>query len=252
MNLRRHRLWLMLCLSLAFTAMAESPGGKPVHIRLGAENSWPPYSDEQGLGISTNLVRAAFSRRGIEPSFYVQPYARVLHDLKAGKIDGGYNVTLQESTRHLYIFGREPLLVLKSYWYFQPGQHPDIKRLEDIPEGFRVGVIIDYEYGDAYEAVRSHFREIKVSQQAQLIRLLKQGRIDAALMFEQEAEYALNKLEIPIATLDKRFLSHRGGVYVAFSRKNPQARWLARELDKGLQALKESGEYAQLITVTPP
>lgn len=236
-------LFVWLCL---WPVAASSADSEPLTIRLGAENSWPPYSDAQGQGISTQLVKAAFALRGIKPNFYVQPYARVLHDIKNGKIDGGYNVTLQASTRELFVFGKTPLLTPASYWFFMPGKHPDIHSTRDIPAHFRVGTILDYEYGDEYEQLRHQFNETRVSQQAQLIRMLQQERLDAILMFEDEAKYSLLQMQLPADLLDKRIFNHRAGVYVAFSKQNPQAQWLADELDNGLQQLQDSGAYEQI------
>lgn len=244
-------IWLLLCW-LAMPSYAESPATEPtdnsIRIHLGAEDSWPPYSDAQGQGISTQLIKAAFAKTGLTPTFQVLPYARVLHDLASGKIDGGYNVTRQVTTDDKYIFGTVPLITVKAYWFFLPGTHSKIQSLADIPNKFRVGVIRDYEYGDEYEQQRYRFKETQVSQQSQLIRMLNQGRIDAALMFEQEAEFALRQMKIKSTVFDKRFLNHQGDVYVAFSHKSPKARWLAQQLDKGLLAIKETGEYDRILT----
>lgn len=241
--------WLLLCL-LAIQIRAESPAigstDASIRIHLGAENSWPPYSDENGQGISTQLIKAAYAKAGLTPSFQVLPYARVLHDLESGKIDGGYNVTLQSTTKDKYIFGQVPLLRVEAYWFFIPGTHAAIKSIKDIPDKFRVGVIRDYEYGDIYENHRRRFNEIQVSQQSQIIRMLKQGRIDAAVMFDHEAKFALKGMQLDTTIFDKRFLNHSGDVYVAFSHKSPRARWLAEQLDKGLNELKHSGEYNQI------
>ena len=98
---------------------------------------------------------------------------------------------------------------------------------------------------------RYRFKEIQVSQQSQIIRMLKQGRIDAAVMFDREAEFALKKMNWDAAVFDKRFLNHRGDVYLAFSPKNPRARWLAEQFDKGLLMMKETGEYEQIAGLTP-
>lgn len=250
-------VWILLCLP-AVTAWAESPASKrvlqpkeePIRILLGAENSWPPYSDENGQGIATKLTKAAFAKTGLTPSLRVLPYARVLHDLQSGKIDGGYNVTLQTSTKDKYIFGKVPLLAVESYWFFLPGMNEQIKSIEDIPDNFRVGIIRDYEYGDIYEHHRHRFNEIKVSQQSQIIRMLKQGRIDAAVMFDREAEFALKKMKLDTDTFDKRFLNHSGDVYVAFSHKSARAHWLAEQLDKGLLLMKETGEYDRILSDT--
>ena len=256
-----HKSWTylgLLLLLLTATTQAESPDGAnakiqdddSIRILLGAENSWPPYSGIDGQGISTRLITSAYAKSGLTPTFQVLPYARVLHDLSSGKIDGGYNVTLQESTKDEYIFGKVPLLSVEAYWFFLPKTHSHIKSIEDIPSNFRVGVIRDYEYGDVYENHRHRFNEIKVSQQSQIIRMLKQGRIDAAVMFDREAEFALKSMQLDISIFDKRFLNHHGDVYVAFSLKSPRARWLAEQLDKGLTELKQTGEYDQLAGIT--
>lgn len=177
------------------------------------------------------------------------PYARVLHDLGSGKIDGGYNVTRQTSTQDKYFFGEVPLLTVEAYWFFRPNTFTSIRRIEDIPARFRVGVIRDYEYGDIYENHRHRFIEVKVAQQSQIIRMLKQGRIDAAIMYDQEAKYALKHMHWSSEIFDRRFLNHQGDVYLAFSNKSPRARWLAEQLDKGLNELKRTGEYDQLAGI---
>ena len=246
-------VWLLLYL-LAIPIRAESPAtgstDDSIRIHLGAEDSWPPYSDEQGRGISTNIIKAAFAKSGLTPTFQILPYARVLHDLESGKIDGGYNVTLQSSTKKKYLFGNVPLLRVEAYWFFRPNTFTTIKRIEDAPAKLRVGVIRDYEYGDIYENHRHRFIEVKVTQQSQIIRMLKQGRIDAAVMFDKEAEYALRDMNWKSDIFEKRFLNHRGDVYVAFSHKSPRAHWLAEQLDKGLTELKQTGEYDQLAGIT--
>jgi len=247
--------WLLVCLQvIQVQAEPPAPGAMDdsIRVHLGAEDSWPPYSNAQGQGISTNLIKAAFAKTGLTPTFQVLPYARVLHDLQSGKIDGGYNVTLQSTTKDNYIFGQVPLLAVESYWFFIPDTHPKIKSIKDIPDKFRVGVIRDYEYGDIYENHRHRFTEVQVSQQSQIIRMLKQGRIDAAVMFEREAEFALKEMKLDAAIFDKRFLNHHGDVYVAFSHKSPRARWLAEQLDKGLNELKQTGEYDQLAGIINP
>ena len=245
-------VWLLLYM-LAMPIRAESPAtgstDDSIRIHLGAEDSWPPYSDELGQGISTNIIKAAFAKSGLSPTFQIMPYSRVLHDLASGKIDGGYNVTLQTSTKDKYLFGEIPLLTAEAYWFFRPKTFTKIQSIEDVPATFRVGVIRDFEYGNIYDSHRHRFVEVRVTQQSQLIRMLKQGRIDAAIMFDQEAIHALKRMQWSDDTFEKRFLNHQGDVYLAFSAKSPRARWLAQQLDKGLKELKESGEYDQLANI---
>ncbi len=241
----------LIALILVPLAIAESSTEAPsptkdLHITLGAENSWPPYCDENGQGISTNLIEAAFAKVGLVPSFKVLPYSRVLHDLRSGKIDGGYNVARQSTTTDKFVFGKEPLLLAKTYWYFLPNKNPQVTSLTEVPDQFKIGTILDYEYGDAYEAQRSRFKEFQLSKQSQIVRMLQQGRLDAGLMSEREAEFALREMNLPANTLEKRFLNHVDEIYLVFSLKHERSTWLAEQFDKGLIALKESGEYDRL------
>lgn len=219
-------------------------------VKLGAEDSWPPYSDKEGKGISADIINAAFTKMGFVPQIQVRAYARVLQDVKSGVLDGGFNVSRQKSTEEDFIFGNEPLMKATAYWYFPRNTEvtsPRYKSLERLPEGTRVGGIIDYEYGDLYEAERHKFREVRVSRQAQLVKMLQQGRIDAAIMYEEEASHALQGMGLQEDAIKKGFLNHTSNSYVAFSRKNKNSVELAKALDEGLTLLKASGEYDVLL-----
>lgn len=217
------------------------------NLSLGAEDSWPPYSDKNGQGISTNIINAAFAKVNIKPQIHVRNYARVLQDVKAGLLDAGYNVTRQQNTEHEFIFGVEPILQAKAYWYFPAGSKANFTSLERLPDGFRVGCIIDYEYGDTYEQERHRFKETRVPRQTQLVRMLQQGRIDAALMFEEEATQTLKEMGLDSQSIQKGMFNHTSDIYLAFSRKNPHSAERAKKFDAGIRKLKESGEYYQLL-----
>ena len=45
---------------------------------LAVEDSWPPYSDENGNGISKNIVQKALDNAGYSVEFITVPYARAL------------------------------------------------------------------------------------------------------------------------------------------------------------------------------
>jgi polar amino acid transport system substrate-binding protein len=234
---------LVICLSLLLTSLgyAQTP------LKLGAEDSWAPYSDKHGQGISTNIIKAAFNEAGIVVTIQVRGYARVLQDVKAGTLDAGYNVTRQKNTEQEFIFGAEPIFQANAYWYFLNTDNEAYGSLNQIPEGYRVGGIIDYEYGDAYELQRYKLKEVRVPRQAQLIKMLQQGRIDAAVMFEEEAKQALKDMKLPPDTLKRGMLNHTSDIHLAFSRKNPHSHELAEKFDWGIRKLKETGQYERLL-----
>jgi len=162
-------------------------------------------------------------------------------------LDGGYNVTRQENTEKDFIFGQEPLLRAKAYWYVPANSTLEFKSIDKVPDLLRIGGIIDYEYGDAYERQRNRFKEIRVPRQSQLIKMLKTGRIDAAIMFEEEANQALREMNLPGDAVRKIMFNHTSDIYVAFSRKKETSQKNAEILDKGLRLLRASGEYDQLF-----
>ena len=246
--MRKH---ILLACVLCFATLTHAQSPRPT-LQLGAEDSWPPYSDRRGEGISTNIVRAAFAKEGIQTEVHVRPYARVLQEVRSGVLDAGYNVTRQENTEKDFIFGKEPILQAKAYWYVSANSAATFNTINQIPSEFRVGGIIDYEYGDKYEQYRYRFKEIRVPRQSQLLKMLQAGRIDAAVMFEEEANQALREMGLPNKAVRKLMFNHTSDIYVAFSRKKDESKRNSELLDKGLILLKASGEYDKLFKLPPP
>lgn len=223
-----------------------APARRPV-LRIGAEDSWPPYVDGLGQGLSTDIVKAAFAAVGVEVTIEAKPYARVLRELEAGQLDAGYNVVPQTSTEPRFIFGEVPLLTATVSFYYVPNAVKPYQSVADIPTGTTIASIIDYEYGDQYEAHRSRFREYKVMRQSQIIRMLVGGRVEVAVLYDRVAAYTLNRMELPPDTLVRGALHQTSDVYVAFSRKNPRSKEYAALLDEGLRIIRKNGVYDQIL-----
>ncbi len=239
-------LALPLCFSInVYSAEGHdaSPSTKMV-VRLAAEDSWPPYSDGEGQGLSHDLVKAAFDVLDTDVETHVMPYSRVEHLIQSGQFNGGFNVTRQESTESLFHFGQEPLLTAPASFFFSPKSKTVYRSYEDIPDGTRIGLILGYEYGDIFQKNRARFQEIRVSKQQQIIRMLISGRIDAAIMFDEVAAHTLvEKLDLDAQAIVKGFQNHVSDIYVAFSLKDPMSGIFSERLDSGLRQLRESGAY---------
>lgn len=230
---------------------SEALEPRPV-LRVGVEDGWPPYADAQGRGLSTDIVTAAFAAAGLEVNIETKPYARVLRELDSGHLDAGYNVVPQMSTEQRFIFGSVPVLTATVSFYYPPGAVKSYQSVADIPTGTTIASIIDYEYGDQFEAQRSRFREYKVMRQSQIIRMLMAGRVDMAVMYDRVVEYTLNRMDLPADTLVRGALNHTSDVYVAFSRKNPRSAEYAELLDQGLLEIRRNGVYDQILNRSRP
>lgn len=232
---------------------AESTQASPAPVlRVGAEDGWPPYADAQGRGLSTDIVKAAFAAAGLEVNIETKPYARVLRELDSGHLDAGYNVVPQMSTEQRFIFGSVPVLTATVSFYYPPGAVKSYQSVADIPTGTRIASIIDYEYGDRYEAQRGRFREYKVMRQSQIIRMLMAGRVEMAIMYDRVAEHTLKRMDLPADTVVRGSLNRTSNVYVAFSRKNPRSAEYAARLDEGLLKIRQDGTYDEILSRPRP
>ncbi len=240
-------LCVLLVCSLACASSVSLADEQMPPLVLGVEDSWPPYSNKQGEGVSKQIVIAAFSAVGQEVHFVVLPYARVLRDVESGNLDGGFNVTRQASTVERFVFGETPILQAQASFYYSPASPLQLESHSVIADGSRVGMILGYEYGDAYEKHRHRFKEIRVGQQSQIVRMLIAGRLDLAIMFDEVARQTLLDMELPHNAISKGGLNHRSDIYVVFSKNNPFSSKHAQKLDQGMKIIKASGQYADII-----
>ncbi|WP_127717075.1 ABC transporter substrate-binding protein [Halobacteriovorax sp. HLS] len=211
-------------------------------IHLAVEDSWPPFADNSGQGISTEIVKAAFLDQGIKPKFKVVPYARALALTKDGGVDGCYNVTKQASTLKEYIFGEEVLLKAKASFFYRKGETFNYSKIEDLPAGSEIAIIRGYEYGEKFEKLKNRFRLIEVNSQKQIINMLITRRAESAIMFDEVAKYYTSRMNVSDLVI-KSFVNHESDIYVAFSKKNKNSDLFAKKLDMGLRKLKKDGTY---------
>ncbi|MBB1270919.1 ABC transporter substrate-binding protein [Shewanella sp. SR44-3] len=217
-------------------------------ITLAAEDSWPPFADQFGKGISHELVKSAFAQVAIQVKTLVVPYSRGLRMAERGNLDGVFNVTKEISTQDRFIFGEQPLFQASASFY-QHTSHPvSAKNKYDLAPNTVIGIIKGYEYGDEFFALakQKKWPLFIANNQTQLINMLLVNRIDLAIMFDRVADEHLTQMGVneDIAAV---FNNHQSDIYVAFSKLQPNSAHLAKKLDEGLIKLKNQGQYAKLL-----
>ena len=233
-------LVLLLSFLLCKLALAEK-------VTLAAEDSWPPYSDQFGDGISKRIATAAFALSDIEIKTVVAPYARALKMTEAGQVDGCWNVTRQQSTEALFYFGNEPLLKSDISFFYKATAPRRFASISDMPDGLSIGVIIDYEYGDEFEQQRQRFRIYEARSQIQLLKMLEGNRVVVALMFDDVYNEVQQKSDYPSALFHQGATFYGSDIFIAFNKDNANSPAYASALDKGLIELRETGQYQQLL-----
>lgn len=210
-------------------------------VLLAVEDSWPPYATHDGTGISRTIVESAFEKVGFQVEFIVVPYARALKMAEKGEVDGVFNVTRQASTEQRFYFGKYPILQAKASFYYAPNYHHEYQSIAQHPSKLNFALIIGYEYGNQFEALKSKFNEVRVNNQEQIIRLLMSGRVEAAIMFDEVAAYTLKEMKLERNVIQKGAVNHVSDIYVAFSKsaKRKGVKGMMQALDRGLEAIKK-------------
>lgn len=225
--MKTYLAFILLSISVQLTASEKV-------ITFAAENSWPPYADSQGNGISKTLIQQALKGSKFRPEFIAVPYARALQMTEYGEVHGCFNVTRQTDTEDKFLFGEQALLVAHASYFYSAKNVKNYSSVDEIPDGASIGLILGYEYGNEYEKQRHRFREFRVSSQEQIIRMLLSGRVDMAIMFDEVAAYHLDMLNLSEDDVIKGARNHSSDIYVALSRKKAESAEIAKALDKGL------------------
>ncbi len=214
-------------------------------IILGAENDWSPYSNQDGTGMANDIVLAAFKAVGIHVKFNVGPYNRLLKMVRDGDLLGAFNVPKERSNEKDYLFGKTPIFTALSAYYYNVERPLSATSKEGLKNGEKIGVVFDYGYGDFFSG---NDKIVKIPVRSDLLNLrkLEKGRIDATILYDKTARKLLREegLSNKIA---KAFDSESGDIYVAFSKRFPDAQRYADKLDEGLAIIQASGELKRIM-----
>lgn len=237
------------CLSsvifVVFLLLSTIASSNETSIRLAAEDSWPPFADAAGEGLSHRLIAKAFALEGIEVDTLVVPYNRGLILTEQGKVNAVFNVAMQQNTRERFLFGEEPLFVATASFYQLSRKATLAADKWSLPKDTRVGIVRGYEYGDEFDSLPNMVLKI-VDNQYQLINLLLTDKVDAVVMYDRVAAQFLDTMGVN-SEVRAVIANHSSELFVAFDKNNPNSPALAGALDKGLKQLKASGEYHSLI-----
>ena len=239
-------LLVAYCLACSPAIAAASANNERV-ILIAAEDSWPPFSNEKGEGISSRIATAAFNHSGYQIKTIVMPYARALREAASGGVAACWNVTRQTNTEETYHFGNEPLLQAKISFYYRKDTPLNYQSIDDLADNTQVGVIIGYEYGDDYENQKSRLQPKAVSNQFNLLKMLDAKRLDVVLMFDKVFESTIKKHNLNPDDYVRGVNFYTSDIYIAFHKESNDALRYSNALDKGLIHLKESGEYDKLF-----
>lgn len=234
---------------LAALTCAALPGvvlaAEPVLINVDADN--PPFmffSAGKAAGVYPAVISAVFARLDVPVRIDAKPWKRALIEIDHARAGLGGLYTTEE--RKLKYDFSEPILTENLAVYFNRNRPLNFRTIDDL-RGRRVGVILGWSYGGAFDAAR---REGKVAveevsnDRANFLKLAA-GRLDAVVAVEQAGKAIIAAEKLDNIEQGQTFLA-LNTVHLAFN-KSAQQRGLLARFNSVLAGLKKEGLLDRIV-----
>ena len=237
--------WLYRIIGIALCQLCAIPSvlaATPVQIDVHLSPPWIDEApDKSVIGIEADLLRAALRSQGYEPSFTIVSYSRLLEDFGAKRVQYASPVAALVSFPGM--FRTQPYLPYRDVVISLKKANLHIHSIADLADKRIVAYqaaskVLGPEFGKMAQnnpAYRERAaREIQIEQ-------LFEGRVDAVVGEVRILTYLAAKLRGPglVQVHDIFPVDAPGGVSWS-----PE---LATAVDRGMQKLRDSGEYQKII-----
>lgn len=228
---------ILLLATLATNSWAET-------VTIGAEDDWAPYSSKVGKdakGFAVDIVREAFKAAGVDVVFSPMLYARCMAVTKDGEMVGCFDAARNSALENNYLWHAKPLFNGKINIYSTADSTESSLSVKDLV-GKNVGVTRDYEYGEEFDTNNNIKRSV-ADKDSQGFQKLLNKRIPYMVAYEKVANalFASNK------EFTNKFkavgLVADPGLYIAFSKKHPDAPKFLAKFNQGFETIQNNGKY---------
>jgi polar amino acid transport system substrate-binding protein len=217
---------------------------------------WEPYQylspDDKVRGLEIELISAIASNAGCAVTFVQNDWMNLLKGIRDGSVDmlGGASKT---AAREEFSLFSDPYRKESFVLYVRTEQLESYagKSLEDLlDEKFRLGVTEDYIYGDEISKLQDN-----ENYQSQIISVpisevnyynLTQQQVDGFLEDPFVATYTVKRKGLVSQISATSITVESGDVALMFSKKSVKPA-VVEAFNKGLAALKSSGEYRKIL-----
>lgn len=257
MNKSRSKKLVLNFLALLFFSITSSPIYAKT-IVLGT-TEWPPYvQNSSNKGYAYDIVYAAFKAAGYNDIRIIfMPWTDAEKAVNDGQLDGifpeYYSHERKTSVIYSDPFSDSPVGFYKklSSGIHYPNSHPDKKVLSTLQKmhKYRFGVVKGYVNIAAFDNDKN-LEKIYVESDLDNLKQLYQGNVNLIFIDKYTAEYLLHHQLSSDYSDQLVFMNPPLGykkLYVAISKKAPNARNIAEDFNEGLKKIKENGTFTKII-----
>lgn len=241
--------WLMgiFALSLAGSALAQEK------TAVLAADPWCPHTcgaQDAKPGYMIEVAREALAKGGWQVVYKTAAWARVMHDVKAGKLDGAAGSLRDEGEAAGLVVPDEPLGRQANAFVVRAGDPWTMQGLDSL-QGRKVGSIKDYSYSKEIDGwLEGHAAQVQAlggeNALDRNLQKLVSGRIDVVVEDEAVLLHALRAGKLG----DKVRIAGQmpgGDLFLALTPVGGRGAALAKALDQGIRDLRASGRLGQIV-----
>jgi len=237
----------------AFGLGAAWAQGDAKALRI-ATGEFPPYATAQRAdqGLALNVVRRAFESAGYAVVFTFLPWSRAQLETEQGLWDASAHWGASSERRAKFLLS-DNLLTEQWQLLHRRDTALDWRSLADL-KPYTLGLVRDYTYTPELwaEARAGRLKFEQPSNDLSSLRMLLAGRIDVLPIERFVACDLLGKhfsaAEQARLHMHPRLMTDSFTTHVIFSPTKPGSEALRQAFNRGLQKLKDSGEYRRLLS----
>jgi len=246
------RNFLFSSLLIASSLLASSENKV---IRLAADEWCPHNCEEQSIrpGYMVEIATEAFKLYGYKVDYVVEKsWQEAIDKARSGE----YNAVVGTAKSDVpdFIFPKTSLGIADNCYLSRTDSTWKFKGIESLSSQ-RLGVIVDYTYGDALN--RYIFTHQKDPRKIQLVSgnnaikyslsKVKQGKLDVYVDECRVINYALMSRQDRSSFKIVGKMGDVDELYIAFNPQNGKSKSYSAILDKGVDKLKKSGRYREIL-----
>ncbi|WGY47187.1 transporter substrate-binding domain-containing protein [Vibrio sp. ABG19] len=240
--MRHHYSFALLSLA-AFCFAAR--GDNIIHA---IQAEWPPYviDNPQMPGLAVELVSRAFATQGYTLQLTIKPWNRALKEAQYGRDQIVLAAWYSEQRTQSLAFSK-PYLFSDIHLFARRGYPAHYTSLNDF-KGQRIGLVQNYAYDSS---LMTHPELTLLPAETLLINLrkLQNGRIDLLAGERRVALWTMHANHIePGSLIPLEPELSRTPVHIMVGKNNPKAGLYLDVFEKGMEAIRDNGEYAAIMT----
>lgn len=214
-----------------------------------ADVDYPPFyfkDNDNFSGISIEVLEHIAADLGFTLNYQRSSWQGALNSLKTGKADLITTMFYTEERAQFALYPDEPHAIEINQFITRPDLSISYDGSLNALKQYRIGMVSGYTYGKEYDS--AHFlKKDVVNNESQLIKMLIGKRFELAIG---------NPFAIKLQA-DRQGVSHQiillepavdiSPIYMAISKKTPNAAYLVQQFSKSIKSLKRSPKYSGML-----